>query len=210
MTLPEPALADLAAVLYRRKFIEEKGVTTLTPDCLQACVGSIQQLVVPERSLTGLKKLGDVLVGLYDVMRADQQLLTSINTWMASPAVTIREFAMYCFELASELANMMAMLRTNGTQSSEILVKGLSDPELNVRVSAVKSTACFLTGFEEEEDVMAQASVMPTLLTVLTDALNHITTQDGTGDVEDKVKSTFTSLSELTQHFPRLWINVLD
>jgi hypothetical protein len=61
---------------------------------------------------------------------------------------------MYCFELATELGTMMDMLRANGAQSTDILCKGLNDPELNVRVSAVKSTACFLAGFAEEQEVM--------------------------------------------------------
>lgn len=130
--------------------------------------------------------------------KTEGEFLNSILPWINSPDSSIKELAMYAYELATEYPDMMTCLRANPTQANELLTKGLQDPELAVRVTAVKATASFLGGFEEEEAVMVYEGVMGQLLTVLTMAVEQLFSESLDDEVADKVKHTLTSLSELT------------
>jgi hypothetical protein len=79
MTLSEPALFDLAAVIFRRKMLEENGVTALSPDCLKGCMTTLHGFITPERAIGSMKKVGDIMLGLHEFMGIDAEFLNSIN-----------------------------------------------------------------------------------------------------------------------------------
>lgn len=102
------------------------------------------------------------------------ELLNSISQWIASETPALREVAVYIFELATEHDETKSFLSGNISAAIQILTQGLNDADLAIKVSAVKSTACFLQVFETEEAVMQYVQVTETLLFVLTDAITAV------------------------------------
>ena len=122
----------------------------MSPHIAESCKNAVNNLVTPEKSISLLKKFADVLAGLHEIYATGAEFLNQILQASNSPHNTIKEFAMYSIELATECPDMMELLRDNATQASELLAAGFRDADLGVRMHSVKSTACFLQGYSEE------------------------------------------------------------
>ena len=101
MALQDESLAQLSAVLFRRKILEESLMERMSPECKQACRGVIT-LFTANRSITFLKNLADCTLLLAISEHFEGELLNSITQWIASDVPQLREVAVYIFELATE------------------------------------------------------------------------------------------------------------
>lgn len=109
-----------------------------------------------------------------------------------------RQFAMYGFEVLSELHLTSEQLTASKNDFMGIFEQALKDPEVSVRVSALRAIAAFFSGIDDQDVVMGFAPILPTLLDTVVEALKTD---------EDQGNSTLSSLGELTSAHPEVWKN---
>ena len=77
-----------------------------------------------------------------------------------------------------------------------LFTEAMRDTNVRVRVATLKTLTCFLTSFEEEDEVMKYKGMMEQLLDVVIQVL--IT-------AEEEGKASLESLIELTQSYADIW-----
>ena len=150
MSFPAEELAGLTAVLFRSNFVEKREFLNGNLGLADQCKQAVNNLVTADKRTPLLRKYADVLVGLHEMLGHGSQFLAMMGDASRSPDNNIKEFAMYCIELATECPDMMEMLRAESGYAAGLLAQGFSDADLGVRLHSVKSTACFLQGYAEE------------------------------------------------------------
>ena len=198
----DPTVALSAAVIFRRKVMEDKTVK------LQAATGTqlkttVLGYVTPDRSSFFLKRLGDLVTSLSLAHGWVNEVPAYISTWATSGSPILKETAMYMLEIATDYTPLMDVLKVNAPALMNFLVESLKDPVFDVKSAAAKAVCTFLSGLDESQ-VMTYAEAMSYVLNVLA---TWVQTPDFP---VDKVKSTFESLAELTEAVPKIWSQYMD
>lgn len=84
----------------------------------------------------------------------------------------------------------------NKEDFKKIFDKALKDPEVDVRVAALKAITSFVSWIEDQDTVMSFAPVLPTLLNTVVEALQND---------EEQGRQALDSLQELTSAHPEVW-----
>jgi hypothetical protein len=204
MTLPDDDLSGIAAVLFRRHVLETKLYHKITQETQSLVWTSVLQLPSTQRSLLYLKRVGDVLVNLANAGHNVADLLNYMAVWAASSEEAARELAMYMFELSSDFEHIKGVLRTNCESVLGLLTKALQDPAPAVSLGAIKSLAAFLSGFDEEKQVLPYSPSLTQSLSIFSSVLSMPTPPF------DAVIKALNSLAELTELFPRVWKSSIE
>ena len=202
MGSPNPQVAVLAAVLFRRKFFEEKHLARVAPNDRQLLRAQVLALVSPDRGLYYLHRLADVLVNFAVSDGWETDLLGFMATWARSSSQVVKEFGLHLFEEAVEFQSLLGVLWTHAGTVMDILREALVDSNLEVALSAAKTIACFLESSESEDAVLVWSATLPAILTVVINSIHAATPLH-------RIKDTLESLTELTSTYPLLWTQYL-
>ena len=112
---------------------------------------------------------------------------------------TSREFALYGYEIMSEMNLSAQELAGAKNEFIQIFEKTLVDSEVTVRVAALKAVTSFVSGLDDFDTVQAFVPVIPTLLNLVEEALKAD---------EDKGRQAIDSMCELTSAHPEVWKNL--
>lgn len=85
----------------------------------------------------------------------------------------VRQFAMYVFEVLSEINVNTEELQSQSGAYMAIFEKGLTDPDNNVRVASLKAVSAFLSSIEDQDIVMKFANTLSLIIDIVTEALKH-------------------------------------
>lgn len=197
----EETIASLAIVLFRKKVIDSGVYAALTTDTKTTIRSAMLELVTPTRSITFLKKLGDVLTILANTDRWVTEFFALVTDWEKVEA--FKEFALYLLELAVEYPALMETLQSSSGAVIDLLGASLQSPNPIVVLSGLNTLSCFLSGLTDETQVLKFTYTAAAMLNVFTTVLSQPEFN------QDKVKNTLTCLAELTETFPRFWRETL-
>jgi hypothetical protein len=76
----------------------------------------------------------------------------------------VRQFAMYVFEILSEVHLSSAQLTSSKNEFITIFSKGLNDSDTNVKVASLKAITAFLSSIEEQEVVIGFSPILELVL----------------------------------------------
>lgn len=107
---------------------------------------------------------------------------------------------MYIFELLAEYHLPQEQIVENSANFIELFTGCLKDPNVQVKVAALKAITSFLGQIDDEAAVLKYQPMMDWLLDVVIEVLR----QD-----EDKGKASLESLIELTQNHGEIWTQVM-
>lgn len=110
----------------------------------------------------------------------------------------VRQFAMYVFEVLSEIHLTSAQLTSSKNDFITIFQKGLNDKDTNVKVASLKAVTAFLSSIEEQEVVLGFSSILELVLLTVVQALQKD---------EEQGRIALESLADLTQAHPEVWKN---
>jgi hypothetical protein len=199
MSQSDDNLSGVSTVLFRRLVLESKLYERLALDTKTQVWSSTLQLPSAQRSLLYLKRVGDVLVNLANSGHNIGELLNCMATWAQSAEESARVLAMYMFELCSDFEVIKNVLRSHCETVLTILTKAMQDLCPTVSLAAVKSLAAFLSGFDQENQVLPYSPDLGLSLDIVSAVLNS------PSPPFDAVIKALNSLAELTEVFPRVW-----
>jgi hypothetical protein len=110
--------------------------------------------------------------------------------------VKARQFAMYTFEVMSEVTLDAEQLSAAKDNFMQIFQKALSDDEVTVRVAALKAITAFCNGIDDADVVLGFAPIIPALLKTVVDALKAD---------EDQGRAALESMDDLARTHPEIW-----
>ena len=108
----------------------------------------------------------------------------------------MRQFAMYVFEVLSEINVNTEELQSQSQAYMTIFEKGLTDSDNNVRVASLKAVSAFLSSIEDQDIVMKFSNTLSLIIDIVTEALKHD---------EDQGRVALESLAELTTAHAEVW-----
>jgi hypothetical protein len=132
----ESTLTHLAAVLYRKIFIE-----TFNPNQDPSAKEKLIQLIQPFRSFSFLKKVSEILVVLGNNQHFSNEILSLATVWISSGEDLMKVLAFYVVGIATQQTEMLKIIEVNRCSVFELLWKGLNDPDENVKLSS-STAAC--------------------------------------------------------------------
>ena len=198
MGSPNEHISGLAAVLFRRKIIEENSIKFVSPETKSTLKTSLLQAPQRIANPAQLRQLADVLINFADSDNWAGDLMRYMGQWIKDSNSVVKEFTLYLFELATDTA-MDEVLKRNAGAVAGLLSEKMSDEDMGVQLAAVKTTASFLATLDTERDLQAYASLGPQMLTGLTRALQQSPIQ------VYKMKEALCNLGDLTENHPRFW-----
>lgn len=143
-----------------------------------------------------LKRKGDVLSKIYSKLNKKDMFVQYLVTLCSSESAKCRQFAMYVFEILSEMHLSSQELSDAKGQFMQIFERALQDSEITVRVAALKAISAFISGIDDSSVALEFAPVLSLLLNVIVESLQ----QD-----EDQGRQALESLCELTSAHPECW-----
>lgn len=191
-------VSGLAAVLFRRKIIEESAVQHLSTEVKNSLKATLLQAPTHLTSPAQLRQLADVLVNFAEADGWAADLMRQMGQWIKEPSSALKEFTLYLFELVTD-THMDEILKRNTNAVISLLAEKMNDEDLGVQLAAVKTTASFLSILDSERDIQTHSALGPQMLAGLTRSLQQ------TPLPVSKMKETLCNLADLTENFPRFW-----
>ena len=145
-----------------------------------------------------LKRKGEVLAKLYSRLGQQTQFIQFLAQETAQPQEKRRQFAMYGFEIMSELHLTEEQMTSNKKDFQAIFQKMLNDESIQVRTSALKAITAFISGIDNQDVVMEFEPILGLLIDTVSKALQTD---------EEQGTHALDSLGELTGAHPEVWKN---
>ena len=145
-----------------------------------------------------LKRKGDVLSKIYSKLDKKDVFVQYLVTLCSSESVKCRQFAMYAFEILSEMHLSSEELSGAKGQFMQIFERALQDSEIIVKVAALKAISAFISSIDDSTVALEFSPVLPMLLDVIVEALQAD---------EDQGRNALESLCEMTSAHPECWKN---
>ena len=97
-------VATLCCVLLKKYFLDIRATASLTPEDLESLKTAIEgSLDFENQPIVLLKRKGDVLSKIYSKLERKDVFVQYLVTLCGSESVKCRQFAMYVFEILSEM-----------------------------------------------------------------------------------------------------------
>ena len=100
-----------------------------------------------------LERKADVLSRVFSKLNQNQLFFQSLSTLIESDNKISREFAMYGFEIMTELSLSGEELAAAKNDFFQIFEKTLVDTEVTVRIASLKAITAFVSGLEDYDTV---------------------------------------------------------
>ena len=97
-------VATLCCVLLKKYFLDKRAASTLSPEDLESLKGAIEgSLDFDNQPMVLLKRKGDVLSMIYYKLDKKDVFVQYLVSLCSSESSKCRQFAMYAFEILSEM-----------------------------------------------------------------------------------------------------------
>lgn len=110
--------------------------------------GSIESNISGQ-SLHLLKNKGDVMTRVYLKLDKIADFYNTMASLMKNGEAKVREFAVYCFEVLSELSMDQAQLASMSNDFKAVFEQGLNDADNNVRVASLRAASAFMSTIQD-------------------------------------------------------------
>lgn len=184
---------SLCAVLFRRLFIENNS--EIPQSCHLQVKSELFRLITAEKPLNFLKKIGDILIKIASQQGFTSEILSQMTIWASSPHPTLKEFALYLFEIATEHSEMVQIIENNSTSVLEIMWSCLQDPSLKVKIAASRTISLILSAVKESEN-------FGQVFNVILDVIQQVPANE--------TVSILTAVSELIDNSPRILMGSIE
>ena len=197
----------MCCVLLKKYFLDVRPASKLTnPDVVatELSAGDLEQLrssvveslAFDSQSLSLLKRKCEVLGKIYSKLDRQTDLIQFLVQQQNQADVKCRQFAMYGFEIMSEMHLTSEQLTGAKKDFQAIFEKALVDPEILVRVAALKAITAFVGAIDDQDIVMEFVPILEPLLNTVVKALEAD---------EEQGRLALESLGELTGAHPEVW-----
>ena len=205
MSSPNESIFQLATLMLKKIFLDNKEKKdTLTPNDLNDLVALLKSKLNFSSSWKSIQRIADALSPCYLALSLPNGLNEIMNWFNDANNATSRKFAIYLIEVLCDLEAIKdSMLdQTACDNFKEIFNKGLSDVDIDVKVSSLKATTMFLNSLQSEELIMKFTSLTDKMIATLIDALKH---DNETKDTKASGKTALETLNVILDSHPKFW-----
>lgn len=143
-----------------------------------------------------LKRKGEIVAKIFSKQEKTEEFMNYLSEWSKNESPNARMFAMYMFEVLAEHHMSENQLKKYKDTLMKLFVDSFKDPEVSVRVSALKATTAFLESFDDTEIVLGFKEIVPLLLDTIVEALKTD---------EDQGRAALQSMVELSTTHAAIW-----
>ena len=143
-------VASMCCVLLKKYFLDSRAQTELAEQDLENLRNALLESIdLNKQPLSLLKRKADVLSKIYAKLKKTEMLLAYLVQLADHTDPKVRQFAMYVFEILSEIHLSSAQLTSSKNDFITIFQKGLNDKDTNVKVASLKAITAFLSSIED-------------------------------------------------------------
>lgn len=184
-------IANLAAVLYRRLFIEKKLQNKQDPDAKLKLFRLIQAF----RPLSFLKKVADILISLAVHNDFCTEILSLATLWLRSDVETMKLLALYILDIGTEHNEIVLVIENNSCSVFELLWQGLHDTNIEIQKSTCKTACQILMSMKENPEYRK-------VFAVILDIVQNIE--------DSHLFPILSAVVQLVENHPRIVVGLLD
>ena len=196
MTSEDGSISSLSAVLFRKKIVDTGVFEKFETPLKSSLITSLVSLITPEKTISYLKKIGDILANIASLGEWSTDFFTLVVSW--GNILTLKELSLYLMEISVEFPKLLTILEQNSDNVITLLTGFFTDSNPETVLSSVNTLASLLSGLQEETKVMKYSPLASTIIQALTIV--------ATGE---KLKTTLASIADLTETYPRFWKDVV-
>jgi len=203
MNFEKPEIRQLSTLLLKKTYLEDKTILKfLTADNLNYLDQILKQnLNFEKNDWKSLQRTGEAMAILFSGSDLPTCFKDIIN-WFSSTNAKARRYAVFLIENLCDL-NVITddIAKASFTEFSQIFEKGLTDPDIQVKVSSLKATSQFLNNLVNKETVFKFQSLASVIIESLIVVLKT--------DVEAG-KQSLIALNDLAEAKGKFWKDHLD
>lgn len=95
-------IAQLAALMYKKLFLDDSRSDQLSNDDLELMKGAVMNTMDFSQNMTLLKRKGEIISKIFAKQGKSEELLKLLVEWASNESTNGRQFAMYLFEVLSD------------------------------------------------------------------------------------------------------------
>ena len=200
----------MGAVILKKFFLdkrkEEEGLWQLSTEEFRQLKDFMLASIDFSQPMLFLKKKADIIASCYREIENYPELIQQLVQVLQSQDGTPEQlgikkvYAMYIFELLAEYHLPQEQIVQNSSQFIELFSGCLKDPNITVKVAALKAITSFLGSIDDESAVLKYQGMMDWILDVVIEVLRSD---------EDKGKASLESMIELSQTHGDIWSQVM-
>lgn len=197
----------MSCVLLKKYFLDSRATPDFQPTELSASdIQSLLESVIhscefDSQPLLLLKRKCEVLAKLYSKLGQQDLFIQMLAQESQQAQEKRRQFAMYGFEIMSELHLTSEQMTANKADFQAIFTRALEDQSIQVNAAALKAITAFLSGIDDQDVVMEFEPILSLLIKTVKLALSSD---------EETGRQALESLGELTGAHPEVWKNNTD
>ena len=196
---PNAGIIQIALFVIKRHFVVEKDEV---PPAHKPQLCEFILKIVQTYGTTVLMNIGaEIMCGMAAGNKEYQSFLQQLVQICQSPDAKLRRFGLIAFETMTAGHLDPETVESYASSFLTVFTGLLSDPEIQVRMQAVKTTSTFLVHIDNGDLLMKMGGVLGNLITAMIEALNNN---------EDEGKSALESLITLTEWQPDIWNKYLS
>jgi hypothetical protein len=181
-------------LLYKKVLSKNEVFKNLPAHTIQLIMETVVAAVLPERKFTFLKRAAEILVQIYINQDAYLPFFELMGKYENAQDEKIKLFVLYALELLAEFSFDEGLLIQHSGEFTKWFEKFMADESVGVRVGATASLSSFLSCIQETSHIMKFEGVLPTLLTLLIEAIK---------DDEEKGLKVIKSFEDLINSHPK-------
>ncbi|CAG9318757.1 unnamed protein product [Blepharisma stoltei] len=192
----------LAIILFQRKIIDTHAILSFPSDNQNQIKTDILSLISSTRNLFFTKKLGYLLECFFNIANLGNDYFELLSKYISQ--IDYKEFAFYLIEIQSDFPNLLRYALNNSSQIIHILLPSLQDKNPNLVISCIRALSKFISSLSNETQMIEFMPLSKSLLEYLIKAINN-------SEINlEKAKHTLINIAELTEKFPRFWMNEIN
>ncbi len=127
MKAEDQSISQLAALMYKKMFLDDARSENLSSADLQVMKDSIMSTISFSQHITLLKRKGDILSKIFAKLKQSEELLKLLVNWASSEVTNGRLFAMYLFEVVSDCHLSPEQITAYKDSFMAVFAKSLTD-----------------------------------------------------------------------------------
>ena len=117
------------------------------------------------------QSLGYLIVKVFAKVEQFEEPLNKTVQWSQNENPLARSFAMYLIEVLADVHIPVDLFKKYIQEFANIFSTNLNDPDIRVKVAALKATSSFLTSMQNKDDIKDFAPIVEPMLNTLILAL---------------------------------------
>ena len=215
MTSDVENIFQLSTLLFKKQFCEDKAILGSFSDKDKESLISLVKSKIDfsgKKSWKSLQRIAEALAPLYQATNLPNGFVDVLNWFNDQNNALSRKFAIFIIEILCTLNAINESVLDPGaiTNFKGIFSKGLEDPNIDVKVSALTCSTQFLINIEKESILLQFSELGDKMLSALVETLRYENEQKNIDIENSKGKAALETMIEIIDLHSKFWKGKTD